>query len=291
MAPAPLVPPDCDLRGLPYMPLEVLRLRDSDLALLASGDEFKASVLLWCAAWHQTPGGSLPSDDRVLNRLSGLDAKTWKRARKSVLAEWIECSDGRLYHPVVAQKAVEAWEERQKFREKRGQDRARLSNWRDAKRAKNGDRNASETPGETPSETPGETRFTAVSETPSETSKKGREGKRREGISSEPNGSAPSEHTEAKASAEPAPFDPGRDCWRAAKLLLEERHRMTADAAGRFFGKLLSDYGLEAKTIFPAVIEATNNGTEDVKGYLVAAAQSRSRRSGVAPKQVDAEWC
>src|SRR5262249_39444810 len=39
-APMPPVPADLDLRDFPFMPLDVLRLRDSDLATLASGDEF-----------------------------------------------------------------------------------------------------------------------------------------------------------------------------------------------------------------------------------------------------------
>lgn len=31
------------------------RLRDSDIATKAKGDEFRCAVLLWCAAWHQVP--------------------------------------------------------------------------------------------------------------------------------------------------------------------------------------------------------------------------------------------
>jgi hypothetical protein len=46
----PPIPSDVDLRDFPFMPLDVLRLRDSDLATLTTGEEFKAAVLLWCAA-------------------------------------------------------------------------------------------------------------------------------------------------------------------------------------------------------------------------------------------------
>ena len=41
---APLVPVEVDLRGLPFMPLDVVRLLDSDLFALTSGDEFKAAL-------------------------------------------------------------------------------------------------------------------------------------------------------------------------------------------------------------------------------------------------------
>lgn len=51
--PEPLVPQEVDLRGLTFMPLDVARLRDSDLAIEATGDEFRAAVLLWCASWDR----------------------------------------------------------------------------------------------------------------------------------------------------------------------------------------------------------------------------------------------
>ena len=113
---APLTPPDCDLRGLPYMPLDVVRLIDSDLTALSGGDQFKAAVLLWCKSWNQVPAASLPSDDRILARFLGLTPGAWRRVRDVALRGWVECSDGRIYHPVVAEKALQAWSERQDHR-------------------------------------------------------------------------------------------------------------------------------------------------------------------------------
>ncbi len=107
--PAPLVPAEVDLRDFGFMPLDVLRLRDSDLAALATGDEFKAAVLLWCVAWHQVPAGSLPDDDRLLARYSGAGSG-WKKVREEALRGFVTCFDGRLYHPVISLKAREAWE-------------------------------------------------------------------------------------------------------------------------------------------------------------------------------------
>lgn len=105
--PDPLTPADCDLRGLPFIPLDAQRLLDSDLFALSTGDEFKAAVALWCKSWFQVPAASLPNDDRILAHLSGAGAG-WKKLREIALRNWILCSDGRLYHPVVAEKALEA---------------------------------------------------------------------------------------------------------------------------------------------------------------------------------------
>lgn len=107
----PLVPPDVDIQDFAYMPLDVRRMRDSDLAALESPEACWAAVLLWAASWHQVPAASLPDDDRVLSNLAGYGrgVKDWKRVRDGALRGWVKCSDGRLYHPVVAEKALEAW--------------------------------------------------------------------------------------------------------------------------------------------------------------------------------------
>jgi hypothetical protein len=127
---APLVPENVDLRDFAYMPLDVLRLRDSDLAAEATDAEFRAAVMLWCASWHQMPAGSLPDNDAVLTRLSGFgrDIEGWKSVRDGALRGWIKCDDGRLYHSVVAEKANEAWDHKQKQRARTAAARAaRLS--------------------------------------------------------------------------------------------------------------------------------------------------------------------
>lgn len=102
--PAPMTPPQSDLRGLPFMPLDTCRLLDSDLFALSTGDGFKCAVALWCKAWQQVPAGSLPHNDRVLAHLSGAGGR-WPTLRTVALHGWVVCSDGRLYHPVIAQKA------------------------------------------------------------------------------------------------------------------------------------------------------------------------------------------
>lgn len=106
--PEPLVPEECDLRGLPYMPLDTLALLESDLFALSSGDEFKAAVTLWCRSWNQVPAGSLPADERILASLS-MTGPAWASVREIALRGWMKCSDGRLYHPVLAPKVQKAW--------------------------------------------------------------------------------------------------------------------------------------------------------------------------------------
>lgn len=123
----PLTPPSCDLRDFPFMPLDVARLRSSDLAATASHQACWAAVLLWSAAWHQVPASSIPNDDRVQAQLAGYgrDLRGWAKVRADVLRSWVACSDGRLYHPVVAEKALEAWLEKLAARISSGQGNAK----------------------------------------------------------------------------------------------------------------------------------------------------------------------
>ena len=112
--PAPLVPPEVDLRGLEYMPLLGSRLFSSDFNASATDTEWRTAVTLWWASWGQVPAGSLPHDDVILCRLAdfGRDIKTWRKVRARALHGFVLCSDGRLYHPVIAQQALIAWEKR-----------------------------------------------------------------------------------------------------------------------------------------------------------------------------------
>lgn len=119
--PAPLVPPEVDLRGLEYMPLLGGKLFGSDFNLDATDAEFRVGLQLWWAAWNQVPAGSLPREDHRICKLAGLgeNPAKWRKVRERVLKGFVECSDGRLYHPVVAEQALIAWEKRAEDREVR----------------------------------------------------------------------------------------------------------------------------------------------------------------------------
>lgn len=127
--PEPLTPADCDLRGLPFMPLKIIQVMQSETFGLSTGDEFKAAFALWCASWMEVPAASLPADDRMLDFLSR--SKAWKKVKAVALRGWVLCSDGRLYHPVVAGNALEAWEKRTDYRDKEGSKNDRQQRWRD----------------------------------------------------------------------------------------------------------------------------------------------------------------
>jgi hypothetical protein len=108
--PAPLVPADVDLRDFQGMWIDTDRLLRSDTWVLGTGDEKAAAMSLWLESWHQVPAASLPSHDRILAKLS--QSERWAKSREHALRGWVACSDGRLYHPVVAEKALEAWIEK-----------------------------------------------------------------------------------------------------------------------------------------------------------------------------------
>lgn len=109
--PAPPVPATLNLRIFRRMPLDVLRVRDSETAVRTKGDEFRAAVLLWCAAWHQLPAASLPDDDLLLADLAGFGrvVKEWRKVKAGALRGFSKCSDGRLYHKVIAEVAIDSW--------------------------------------------------------------------------------------------------------------------------------------------------------------------------------------
>ncbi len=108
--PSPIVPENCNLGDFPFMPLDVRRLLSSETWILGTGDERAAAMCLWLESWHQIPAGSLPDNDRMLAHLS--QCVKWGKVKEQALRGWIKCSDGRLYHKVVAEKALEAWIEK-----------------------------------------------------------------------------------------------------------------------------------------------------------------------------------
>ncbi len=129
--PKPLIEPNVDLRDFQFMPLDVKRLRDSTFAITADGESFRAAVLLWCAAWHQVPAGSLPDDDVVITQLAGLgrDVDAMHMRRIEILHGFVKCNDGRLYHPVICEKAKEAWVQKERYRN------AARKRWKDKRKA------------------------------------------------------------------------------------------------------------------------------------------------------------
>lgn len=114
----PLLPPETDCRDIDGFLLNVEKLMASELWALATAEELRAALALWCRAWKQVPAASLPDDDRVLAAFSGAGAR-WPKLREMALRSFIKCNDGRLYHPVLAAEAVKAYEAKVKSRKAR----------------------------------------------------------------------------------------------------------------------------------------------------------------------------
>lgn len=101
-----------------WMPLDTTRLLDSTLYDKAPGDAFKAAVGLWCKAWWQQPAASLPNDDQALAKMIGVSPQKWRTVKEWALHGFVLCTDGRFYHPIIAEKAREAWAFKIKQQEK-----------------------------------------------------------------------------------------------------------------------------------------------------------------------------
>lgn len=284
---APLTPPDCDLRGMPFMALDVVRLRESDFSMIASGDEFKAAILLWCASWNQVPAASLPNDDRILAGLARLDGRRWGKVKAIALHGYVLCDDGRLYHPVVAEKALEAWEDRIEHRASKASDRER-------KRQEREDRKelfaALRGRGRVlPWNTPTATLRVMVTDDVTDQSH-GQVDAGHEVVTAK-TGTGTGIYSDTDVSgAEPPPINPEKKAWDDAVSLLTTAGRMKPGPARAFIGKLKSDNGIDAKDLLPAIGQAIANGTQDPVAYLSKAASGISQRRGggsAAPAKPD----
>lgn len=118
----PLTPSDCDLRRFPFIPLYIDRLRRSKSWLRCRRQPAIGFYMmnLWIASWHEVPAASLEADDDVLADAAMCHPEAWDAVKADVLVGWVRCKDGRLYHPVVAEMAKDAFGLRQESR-KHGQ--------------------------------------------------------------------------------------------------------------------------------------------------------------------------
>lgn len=100
-----------DVRCLPYMPLQIERLRRSKAWLRCKRRPELAFYLmnLWMRAWHEVPAGSIEADDDVLADAAMCSPEEWERVKGDVMQGWEE-RDGRWHHHVVTGLAVEGME-------------------------------------------------------------------------------------------------------------------------------------------------------------------------------------
>src|SRR5260221_1814729 len=134
--PEPPIRADADLRQIPDIPIEIEAIRT--LASNMSAEAFRAAVLLWCAAWHEVPAGSLPDDDHHIAAVAGLALDdAWVLTKAQALTGFtLHSDDGRLYHPVITEKAITVLAEVEKRERRKADDRRRQKAHYDRKKAK-----------------------------------------------------------------------------------------------------------------------------------------------------------
>lgn len=268
---APLTPAGCDLRDFPHTPLFRARLFGSSFHARATDAEWRAGVTLWLKSWDQVPAGSLPDDDIELCRLAELarDVKAWKKNKVGALRGWVLCSDGRLYHPVVAEGINTAIEAKIKQRLKTAKARigALEKHLKEAKTDAEKARITEEI------RKVQQTLSQGLSQTQSLDPREG-EGKDKEkGLdSSVPKG------TDGVPPAPPSPPSPPKspedlakaELWKAAVSVLE--HGGCPPSQCRtFMGKLVGDYTFP--TVQQAVAAAVSAQPADAREYLKATCQ------------------
>ena len=124
------VPAEADLTDFKFMPLEVARLRRSKAWLICKRRPELAFFMLnlWTASWHERPAGSLEDDDDVLADAAMCSPEKWTKVRADVMRGWFKAADGRLYHPVVAEKVMDSWHGKAVARWSKECDRIRKEN-------------------------------------------------------------------------------------------------------------------------------------------------------------------
>lgn len=107
----PFVPSDCDVQNFACMPIDISRLFDPEMQLTMNDAEWRVAMTLQLKSFHHLPAASIPDDDAILARIAdfGRDIEAWQKVKKAALKGWVKCDDGRFYHPMVAEKALESW--------------------------------------------------------------------------------------------------------------------------------------------------------------------------------------
>lgn len=110
--PAPL-PADTRAKGW-RLEIDHERYRQSDTWALASPEQRPWLLMLAMVAWEQTPCGSMPGDDELIAARLGMTSKAFAKNKAVLLRGWWLADDGRMYHNVLVQRALEMLAERDK---------------------------------------------------------------------------------------------------------------------------------------------------------------------------------
>lgn len=103
--PAPY-PADTRAKGWRFE-LDYERFVLSDSWALAKGVQKGVLLMMAVVAWRESPCGSLPSDEELLRRKLNVSRDVFADGRTVFLREWPVHSDGRRYHWLVTEQALE----------------------------------------------------------------------------------------------------------------------------------------------------------------------------------------
>ena len=267
--PEPLTPPECDLRGYGYMPLFGNRLFGSRLytRALRNPRAGLAAIKLWWSAWQQCPAGSLPNDDHDLAVLAdfGSDLKGWKAVRDLALYGFVECADGRLYHPILAEEAVLAFEKRRRERDRKANMRAERA------------RKVSGEDGGCPADVPRDRPRThdGTADGTDEGRAAGRDADVRSDRTGQDRTVRKKEGSELR-SGTVVPLDVRSDLFRTGLDRLRALTGKPESPCRAFLGRMLRDLGDDAAVCAAVLVEAERLRPADPTAWLVAAVRSRS---------------
>jgi hypothetical protein len=311
--PPPMTSADCDLRDFAFMPLDINRLFGSRFHAVSSDAEWRAGLTLWARSFHQVPAASLPNDDIELCRLAelGRDMRTWRKLKPGALYGWVLCSDGRYYHPIVAEKANEAWKRKLDQRNRSKAGNARRWGAKGAPSEQPGCKPEEPKAGQgtpspihqamvaaVPQESHEERQREPLKESQRESQKESLKDSQRESqkeslkdsfkdpkgqgqgqgqgelIPSVPDGTG-------SAAAQPSAELTKAELWSAGKSLLSQAG-MPERQCGSFVGKLVKDYGNEIvlDTVRAAVVEQPADPAEWLKAACMRAAGQRGQGYG-----------
>lgn len=289
----PLTPAQCDLQDFPFMPLDVARLRDSELTTSETPEACWAALLLWCTSWHQVPAGSLPDDEKWIADKAGYVArgkvdKAWKDVKGGAMRGWVLCSDGRYYHPVVCEKAREAWQA--KLRQRWITECGRIKKHNERHEGANVPKptfeewQAAGCPQGQPLFVPSD-KGGSPEDVPSEThSKRQGEGQGQGHIYSAPNGAdGPAGPSPVDKSTEKSPEEIAKaEVWASAVQVLKTGGCPNGSTARVFMGQLVKDYGFDI--VKEAVGKALIHEPVAAQGWLVTTCKAlQAERAAAEP--------
>jgi hypothetical protein len=299
--PAPPVPHECDCRGLDF-PLRIAALLNSDFVALSTGDEFKAALLIWAAAWEAVPAASLPDDERFLASKARLSLADFRASRDMIMHGFNRASDGRLYHEVIAGQALKA----HKFRAAQSKKASDAWAARNAAAYAGAYAAASESarpgiktekrrgirpgmPNDTPRHTESHAGAMPLLKGSSESHRMVRDNSPNPTPNSDSafplNSSLRSESNGAENHFEEFERDGDIDdagAWAMVISVLVDQGGLSDRRARSFVGKLRKDHGLSNFELAKIAVGARASGTRSPEPYLTAAAKGAVERRGQA---------